>query len=309
MTLGAAVAVLADPGGRAPTGALLANPSKAIRDSAVRSIPWDKLDRNARAKVQAVLATTSVFRRLPSQLIHCDPQMYLFLVHHPNVVVDVWRVLGLTQMVMDVVDSNTFRLDDGAGTRGTIEYLYRSSDLQLVYVDGSYSGPPFPKPIEGHGILILKSGCVQGSDGRHYISSRLDAFISVEPGAAEILTKTMQPLVGKIADMNFAQTVGFVASLSRTAEVNPDGMQRLAKRLPHVPPEVRQRFAQLCSQVAVRSKEAASTGVQVPLMAGRSKIVDTPSTPSGAVPKSNHVQPAIAGDVIPAGGISPGQAP
>jgi hypothetical protein len=77
--------------------------------------------------------------------------------------------------------------------------------------------------------------------------------MTIEPMGAELLTKTVSPLMGKTADNNFAQTVAFVGSLSRTAEMNNRGVQRLAAQLSHVQPEVRTQFAQLTAQIAQRA--------------------------------------------------------
>ena len=51
--------------------------------------------------------------------------------------------------------------------------------------------------------LVLKTGYVRETDGRYYVTSRLDTFLSVERGGVELLTKTLHPLVGNIADNNF----------------------------------------------------------------------------------------------------------
>jgi hypothetical protein len=64
----------------------------------------------------------------------------------------------------------------------------------------------------------------------------------------------LQPLVVKNIDNNFVQTVAFMGSMSKTAEVNQTGMKRLAGRLSHVQPETRQ---QLCDVVESVSHRAA----------------------------------------------------
>lgn len=276
--LACAVPLQAESPLRDRPNAIAATTSKAAKDSALRSIPLEQLDARARAKVDAVLARTSLFRRLPIRVVPCDPELYLFAVQHPDVVANVWQVLGMSQMAMDQIGDSAYRINDGAGTRGTVEFLYRSHDTQLVYLDGSYCGPPFPKPVEGRGLLILKSGYVQETDGRCYITTRLDAFVSVEPGAVDLMTRTLQPLVGKNADSNFVQTVAFLASLSRTAEVNHSGMQRLASKLTRVRPEVRQQFAELSQRIFQKVVSSATPRAdQTPLMVRRSTIGEVTS--------------------------------
>lgn len=253
-----------------------ATTSSAARRSAVRSIPLEKLDAQARAKVSSVLSKISIFRRMPVRVIQCDPQLYLFLVRHPDVVVNVWEVLKLSSLKLRQIGPGRYRVAEAVGTLGTVEFLYRSPTTHVIYAEGSYDGPLFARPVKGRCLMVLKTGYVRETNDRYYITTRLDTFLRVEPIGAELLTKTLHPLMGKTADMNFIQSVAFLGSLSRTAEVNSRGVQRLASRLAHVQPEVRQKLAELAAAVA-RKHASSSAG----------KISGTPRIASrtGAKPK------------------------
>jgi hypothetical protein len=227
--------------------------SREARESALACIPMDKLDEEARAKVNSVLSKTSIFRRLPIRVVQCDPDMYLFLVRHPDVVVNIWEVMGICQLAVRQVDENTFTVVDKTGTQGTAEFLHSTPTTHIIYTEGAFEGAPLTVPARGRTLLVLKSGYVLEPDGRYYVTSRMDAFVQIEHGGLELLTKTFQPVVGRVADMNFMQTAGFLGSLSRTAEVNASGMERLAGKLMQVQPEVREKFVQLSTQVAERA--------------------------------------------------------
>jgi hypothetical protein len=223
--------------------------TRAARDEAVQAIPLDQLTQDGRAKVEGVLADTTIFRRLPVQVIQCDPDMYLFLVEHPDVVVNIWEVFGITQLSVREAGRDTFRLADKDGTTGTMELLYASHDTHVFYADGSAEGPVRTRPIRGRVLVVLKSGYVRETDGQCYVTCRLDAFLQVDRAGVEFVTKTLQPVVGHVADVNFAQTAGFLGSLSRTAATNPDGVVRLAAKLTDVQPPVRQRLAELAEKI------------------------------------------------------------
>jgi hypothetical protein len=260
----------ADSASSGRPNAFEATTSSAARRDAVQSIPFDKLDAQAAAKINGVLANVSVFRRMPVRAVNCDPEMYLFLVRHPDVVVNIWEVLKLSQLQLRQIGPDTFHVVEPDGSQTTFEYLYRGRDMHLIYAEGSYTGPLLPSPIKGRCLLILKSGYARETDGRYYISSRLDAFVNVDRGGAELLTKTMHALMGKIVDANFVQSVGFLGSLSHTAEVNSRGVQRLAGKLTHVQPEIRQQLADLAGAVAERSAaNAISQAAETPLVASR----------------------------------------
>ena len=242
--LSAATARAADPSaGKATNG-------RAARDEAVKSIPFDKLSGEMRTRVSAVINNVSVYRRLPTQSIDCDPDLFVFLVRNPEVIVDIWRVMGITNMTLDRSGPDRYRACDGQGTTGNVEFAYRGDDIHVIYSEGMYDGPMYPTKLRGQCVMILKSSYVRGSNGQVSVVNRLDAFLRIENLGAEIVAKTLQPLLGKTADHNFSETTSFVTTLVHTAETNPSGVSRLAQRLRHVEPQIRQQFADLAVRAA-----------------------------------------------------------
>lgn len=232
---------------------LAATTSPEARQSALQSIPFEKLDAQALEKVRAVLSNVTVFRRLPIQVVDCDPDLYLFLVRHPDVVVGIWQALKLSRLELRQIGPNLFEVTEPDGSTARFEYLYRSHDTHIAYAEGTYAGPLLARPVKGQCLLILKTGYVRETDGRYYITNRLDAFVSVDRSAAQLVTRTIQPVIGRVADNNFVQTVGFLGSLSRTAELNSPGVERLATCLTSVAPETRQAFAEVAAAVAQKA--------------------------------------------------------
>lgn len=223
------------------------------RQEAARSIPWDKLNAEQTAKARSVMDNVSIFRRLPPRVVDCDPDLYLFLIRHPDVIVNIWETLKLTQLSVKQTAAQKFHATEADGTTVNFEYLYRTHDTHVVYAEGVCTGPLLGREVKGSGLLILKTGYVREPDGRYYITNRMDAFLSVEPGAVEVVAKTIMPLAGKVADNNFTQTVAFLGSLSRTAEVNPLGVHRLASKLT-VKPEIRVELMELTDLVSKRAE-------------------------------------------------------
>ncbi len=138
-----------------------------------------------------------------------------------------------------------------------MEYLYHSSNLQIIYGKWTYTGPLLARKINGHCLAMLRSNYAKEANGKYYITAQMDGFISVDSGGAELIARTLQPLMVKNVDNNFIQTVAFLGSLSKTAEVNPQGMVRLADRLTHVQPTTRQQLGDVVNSVAQRSTATA----------------------------------------------------
>lgn len=239
-----------------------ASVSRASRDDAIASIPFDQLTPEGRDKVSAVIEHASLFRRLPTQVIQCDPELFLFVIDHPDIVANIWQLLGIENVVLTPTGPQTFEADDGAGTTGDVEFLHRRHDMQVIYSEGSYDGPMFTKPVTGRCVLVLRSGYQRDNEGHYFITNRVDAFIQLDHVGLEFLAKTFHPLVGRVADYNFMATGTFLENLSRAAELNPAGMARLAQRLEHVHPDVRDEFLTVSLEVAERAAQRTARTAQ-----------------------------------------------
>jgi hypothetical protein len=234
-----------------------ATSDRSARDEAIRTIPWKRLADPQRRKLQTVVQNASMYRRLPTRVIDCDPDLFTFLLRHPEIVVNVWQLMGVSNVTMQRVSNQAYQANDGAGTTGNVCYLYTdwgqdARNLVVVYADGAYDGKPFIKPLRAQSVILLQSGAVQETNGRNYVSVRIDSFVHIEQLGVELIARTVQPWINQTADRNFIETLGFVSTFSQTAEKNPQGMQRLASRLQTVDVPTRDELVQLCYRAAQR---------------------------------------------------------
>ena len=244
--------------------------SREVRDVAVRELPLTKLSREDRNRVARVVNDAAVFRRLPTQTIACDAQLYTFLIQHPDLVVNLWRVLGISEVALERTGPNQFRTDDKQGTQGTIEILHADQSSMLALADGMYDGALFTRRVRGRCVLALKNGEYQGENQEPIISTRLDVFIQIENVGAELLVKSFQPLVGHFADHNFRETAHFVETLNRAAQVNPGKIEQLANKMNDISPVTRQQFVAITNQLAARVAERdESVDIEPPQLARR----------------------------------------
>jgi hypothetical protein len=236
--------------------------SKAARQEAVRSIPFDRLDADARRKATSVVNADSLFRRMPVETVACDPNLYLFLLRNPEVVVEIWHLMGVTDLKLTRTGAESFKVADNAGTTGNVEFLYGDQNTHVLYVEGQYRGSLYPRPITANCVLVMQSHYVRKPDGSYAITSKLDTFIDVKNIGVDLVAKTFQSVFGRTTDHNFVETAGFIGKLSDTAEENPGGVQRLAARLTGVDPQVREQFALAAAETGRRAEQRQAAMAQ-----------------------------------------------
>jgi hypothetical protein len=235
----------AEPPGKSST-------TRSARDEAVRCIPFDKLPPETRSKVAAVIEDVSLYRRLPTESVDCEPDLFRFLLSNPDVLVNIWHVMGVSNVVLDRVDANHFHCSDGDGTTANVEVVFRNSQMQVIYAQGLYDGPLFPRAVRGQCVAVLQYTSARKNSGRYEETVQLDTFLHVDNVGVELLAKLFQGLVGRTIDHNFLETISFIGSASRTAEINPKGMRRLAAKLDLVTAEHRDQFIAVTDRVSAK---------------------------------------------------------
>lgn len=230
--------------------------SRETQADATRRIPMQQLKQDARQLVNDVVDNPSFFRRMPSTAIQCDPEMFQHLVRHPEVLVNIWDVMGITKVQAKRTGPYTFTADDGVGTVCKCDLVYGNDQVHVYYGTGAYKGNMAPRPINGRCVCVLYNTNAQSSMGEPVIKGAMDVFLKLDNIGADLLTRTLGPLVGKTADNNFTESAKFLSQISQICEYNPAGAQMLASKLTKVQPEVREEFVRIANRIGERGNES-----------------------------------------------------
>lgn len=230
-----------------------ATSSWTARRESIQAMPLGELSDDDLETVRFVLGHTTTYRRMPTKTIHCDPHLFLFLLRHPEVVVDIWSVLGISKVSLRRTDDQTYTAGDGQGTMGFIKVLHDEPNRQLIYAEGTYEGPLLKWPVQGKCVLLLRTRYDRRRDGHGTVTARLDSFTYLDRAAVELLAKTFQPLIGLAADYNFTETMAFVGNLSQATEYDAQRVARLYDRLPNVDQQTREQLVELSLNMAART--------------------------------------------------------
>ncbi|MCP4193087.1 MAG: hypothetical protein GY768_20955 [Planctomycetaceae bacterium] len=232
-----------------------ATTSRSARENAIKSFPYKRLTPEARERITRVVSKPSMFRRMPTNVVQCEPDMYQFLVRHPEVIVNIWQLMGITKVSCKRVGPFTMDAADGVGTVTKVDLIYGDNDTHVIYCEGHYDGPLFRRPLTGRCVLLLKSKYSRTAKSEWQVTNRLDVFLQVDHIGVDVFARTLHPLLGKSADINFVESTKFLERISRTSESNGPGMQRLATRLDQVDDDVKSRFAEIASEVFDSAQE------------------------------------------------------
>jgi hypothetical protein len=223
------------------------------KQNIIKNIPWDDLTPAAKQKVSSIVQNHTLYHHMPTQAFFCDPEVYQYFLEHPDLLVGFWEGLGMTQISLRELDVNRYSMIESTGTVANIGVLYRTTKYCAIYAKGEYKGPFMTRKIDGDALLLLQTRFARNADSEPIIVCRLDVFVKIDSLGADLLTKLFAASLGKIADGNFEQTLGFVSHVSDTSAISAESVKRLTKSVKSVRPEVRDDFADVVDRVAIRA--------------------------------------------------------
>lgn len=228
------------------------------REAVLNSLPLERLTPEARQKILRIAEKPTLYRRLPTQAIGCDRQMFLFLTRNPDVMVGMWDLMGVTKVQSKRLGPYHIQASDQMGTLCTVDLVYGDSQTHIFVVEGSYDGKLTPTPIRGQGVFVLHSRYALSAEGRTTVSGTLDCFIQLDSLGVDLIVRTLSPIIGRSADSNFEQTARFMSQVNEASIRNPPAMLELAGKLPQVTSPLKASFAETIATVARRGQTLAA---------------------------------------------------
>lgn len=214
-------------------------------------LPLEKLTAVGRAKIESVTEHASIVCRLPTRQFRCNKDIYLHLVRHPEIAVDIWRQMGVTQLQLRRESEFEFRTRDSSGAASRLELIYGTPELHIFYADGAYTGPILKHQLKGSCVMVLETEYSTNA-GQPQVAHRMEVHARLDDVAGDLLARTLKPLVDRVMEHNFRESSRFAAQVYEAAEQNRDVLERYVRRMTRVQPTIKEQFSQLIDAVPGR---------------------------------------------------------
>lgn len=231
-----------------------------MRKQAISELPLSELTSDSVAKVNDILNNMSMFRRLPTLSFEVDPDVYNYLLRHPDVTVATWRAMEISKFQLNQVQPNCYDADAGDGSVGRIEVLRQTPTETLIHCDGAFKSPLLPRPIIARALMRLHTSFTKEADGRVIGTHSGDVFVEFPSQAVETVARVISPVSHSIADRNFKQISLYAHLMTQAMARHPGWIEMIGNKLTGVTAQDRQQFLEVSARsnaVARRRVEAA----------------------------------------------------
>ncbi|MEL6898413.1 MAG: hypothetical protein AAFP90_20140, partial [Planctomycetota bacterium] len=169
------------------------------KQQAIASIPFQQLNPAAVQKLRGIIDRPTIYRRLPTETVRCDPGMYVFLVRQPEILVSIWELMEITKVAAKRVGPFQISADDGAGTTCDIDLVYGDANTHIYVANGQYDGALVTSPLTGRGVFILRSEYRRLPDGSSAVTAHMDCFLQLKNLGADLVARTLSGVIGSTA--------------------------------------------------------------------------------------------------------------
>jgi hypothetical protein len=217
------------------TSALAAKPSPTLP----AQIPGPE-----RAKLQEVAEGASVGARAAGEPFLARPDVFEFLLDHPEFATHVTRALKLARYRIWRGADGGLWLDDGWGVVGQFSVVYAASGTRVVYAHGQYQSGLLPS-IRGQAVVLIEYGLSPAADRRSLISPAVTGFVRLDSRILALAGMLAGSVATNKAEKEARRFVKLFARASRAIEENPADVHERVRQRPDVPAADLEEFRRL----------------------------------------------------------------
>ena len=214
----------------------------AVVVAARAALPPD-LPSSQRARLEAIAQAAAVSTRVDAEPFVARPDVFEFLLDHPEFATRVTRVLKVARYRI-WREADGLHLDDGWGAVGRFDIVHTAGGRRVMYARGVYQKRLLPD-IHGEAVVMIEYAARPGPEGKSLIVASVTGFVKLDSGFLSGITKLATPIARAKAEREARTLVKVFAKVSRAADEQPAALCQELAREPDVAPQELAEFRRL----------------------------------------------------------------
>jgi len=187
-----------------------------------------------RARLQEIAEGASVSAQATGEPFLARPDVFEFLLDHPEFATHVTRALKLARYRIWRGPDGGLWLDDGWGVIGQFSVVYASSGTRVVSAHGQYQSGLLPS-IRGKAVVVIDYGLRPAADRRSLVSPAVTGFVKLDSKIIALAGMLVGSVATAKAEKEAKSFVRLFARVSRAIEDNPARVREILRKRPDVP--------------------------------------------------------------------------
>lgn len=183
------------PAARPPVWPVPAATANQSANSSIRPmpsasvVPLGEVPGRCREQVRSVISLPTVAGTGPVEQFGGKPELYFWLLDHPDKVSGAWRQLGVG--CVDIVNRSDGRYgwSDPHGSDLKWESIYRGPDKHIWYAEGMVNPVPLLPTFPIRAVVVMHHSDEVDAQGQSHIQHHADLFVQTDSKAASMIVR------------------------------------------------------------------------------------------------------------------------
>lgn len=204
------------------------------RDHAGLAFPVERVDPVWTCRLQAVIQSHTTESKVGPVRTSLSESVYRHLLDHPPFTADLIRRLNLGLYRSEARGSDRFWGDDGEGTKGIVDLVYKDSTSRIYFLEGTHESRVLPH-VTGQAVVFLRIGVIRDVTGNDAMDSTLVAYTKLDNRFLSGLVSLLHPLVSRLVTSRLQKGVETVDRVGKTMRQDPQRVMAVLNNPPSLP--------------------------------------------------------------------------
>jgi hypothetical protein len=212
-----------------PTKIAPPSTDKMEKVRAAANVPLQAIPERYRDAVRLTIEKPTLFSQGPVEAFACQPQMYYWLLEHPDRGVVAWRRLGAQCVMISERGNGRFGWTDEHGSDLQWDTVYNSNKERIWYAEGKVRpGTLMPLvPVKALVVLRYEEPATEPVNGAKVMQHQADMFLYTDSMGAALATKLFGAAAPRLAEQCVTQMQMFFSGMAWYVHRHPERAQAL----------------------------------------------------------------------------------
>ena len=195
------------------------------------AVPLDELHPALRERVRIVLEHPTLTSRGPLEAFRCHPNLYYWLLDHPDLAVHLWRGLGAKCTEIHRRGDGSFSWKDAQNGEVHWQTIVRSSKQRVWYAEGRVKAGPMLPAVAIRAVVVLNHQEGSDSKGKPAVRHQMDLILHTDNRAVNLAARLFGASAPRLAEEYVSQLQMFFGALAWYLSEHPDKAAALFQEL------------------------------------------------------------------------------
>jgi hypothetical protein len=191
------------------------------------TVPLDHLPAALRARVKQTLEHPTFFARGPAEVFACRPEMYYWLMDHPDRAVLAWRRLGAKCIEITDRGNGRFGWSDHQGSDVSWDTIYGDNQMRVWFAEGKVRTGALLPLVSVQVVVVLRYTQDQDAAGRTVMRHQAELSLFTDSRTAALVARLLGSSTQRMGEQYVGQLEMFYSALAWYLEQHPRAAEAL----------------------------------------------------------------------------------